>query len=63
MGQGNSVRKEAVVEQLKTQGDRVPGRAEGLEETVGARRAAPRETPETTSEEADPESHIIRGVD
>lgn len=51
------------MEQLKTQGDHVPGRSEGLEETVGARRAAPRETPETSTEEVDAESHIIRGVD
>ncbi|MEU5426989.1 hypothetical protein AB0H73_15485 [Streptomyces olivoreticuli] len=51
------------MEQLKRQGDRMPGRAEGLDETAGARRTAPRETPETTAEETDAESHIIRGVD
>ncbi|ARZ71256.1 hypothetical protein M1P56_10445 [Streptomyces sp. HU2014] len=51
------------MDQLKGHSDRKQGRGEGLEETARVRRAAPRETPETTNEEADPESHIIRGVD
>ncbi|MGW1076576.1 hypothetical protein [Streptomyces sp. NPDC002537] len=51
------------MEQLKTQGDRVPGRGEGPEEGAAVRGAAPRESADTTAEEADAESHIIRGID
>ncbi|GAA0490445.1 hypothetical protein ACFQ2B_28550 [Streptomyces stramineus] len=51
------------MEQLKGQGDRAPGRGEVLEETARARRAVQGEGPEGAKEEADPESHIIRGID
>ncbi|MBT2387318.1 hypothetical protein [Streptomyces sp. ISL-11] len=51
------------MDQLKRQSDRASGRGEGMEETVRARRATARDTADITGEEADPESHIVRGID
>ncbi|MCC3769301.1 hypothetical protein [Streptomyces sp. UNOC14_S4] len=51
------------MDQLKTQSDRSPVGGEVLEESTTPRRAAQHETPDTTAEDADAESHIIRGMD